>query len=227
MPRLKGKTFVNKKLKKIIKIVSRKPKGCAYKNVQSKMDNPIQNFGLKKADFDQLVSDLQGGNEKLFETIFVQHFESCRSYLMRECSAQADDAYDVTVETIIKFRQMLVEGKIQYGNLRFYFTKMAKDAYLKIIAKNKKMPVGELLENEADVADESTAAFDEEQVLALDKSWKLLGDECKDLLRQHIQEGFQLKEIALNLAQSEANMRKRKERCMAKLKSLFFDNYSF
>jgi RNA polymerase sigma factor (sigma-70 family) len=191
------------------------------------MDNPIQNFGLKKADFDQLVSDLQLGNEKLFETIFVQHFESCRSYLMRECSAQADDAYDVTVETIIRFRQMLIEGKIQYGNLRFYFTKMAKDAYLKIIAQNKKMPTGELVENEADRAEESTEAFDEEQVAALDKSWKQLGDECKNLLRQHIQEGVQLKEIAQAIEQSEVNMRKRKERCMAKLKTLFFENYSF
>ena len=191
------------------------------------MDNPIQNFGLKKADFDQLVSDLQGGNEKLFETIFVQHFESCRSYLMRECSAQSDDAYDITVETIIRFRQMLVESKIQYGNLRFYFTKMAKDAYLKIIAKNKKMPVGELVENEADRADEATEAFDEEQVSALDKSWKLLGEDCRNLLRQHIQEGIQLKEIAQAIEQSEANMRKRKERCMAKLKSIFFENYTF
>jgi RNA polymerase sigma factor (sigma-70 family) len=191
------------------------------------MDNPIQNFGLKKADFDQLLSDLQGGNEKLFETIFVQHFESCRSYLVRECSAPTDDAYDVTVETIIKFRQMLVEGKIQYGNLRFYFTKMAKDAYLKIIAKNKKMPVGELDGNVPDIADEPTESFDDEQVLALDKSWKLLGDDCKNLLRQFIQEGIQLKEIAQDLAQSEATMRKRKERCMAKFKTIFFDNYAF
>jgi RNA polymerase sigma factor (sigma-70 family) len=191
------------------------------------MDNPIQNFGLKKADFDQLVGDLQGGNEKLFETIFVQHFDSCRSYLMRECAAPSDDAYDVTVETIIKFRQMLVDSKIQYGNLRFYFTKMAKDAYLKIIAKNKKMPVGELLENEADRADESTESFDDEQVAALDKSWKQLGEDCRNLLRQHIQEGFQLKEIAQALEQSEVNMRKRKERCMTKLKSIFFEHYAF
>ena len=191
------------------------------------MDNPIQNFGLKKADFDQLMSDLQSGNEKLFETIFVQHFDSCRSYLVRECAAPNDDAYDVTVETIIKFRQMLVDGKIQYGNLRFYFTKMAKDAYLKIIAKNKKMPVGDLGENTPDFADEATESFDDEQVAALEKSWILLDDACKNLLRQHVQEGTQLKEIAQNLEQSETSIRKRKERCMTKLKALFFDNYSF
>jgi RNA polymerase sigma factor (sigma-70 family) len=211
-----------------VRLLSRSTaEGLIKSGHQLKMDNPIQNFGLKKADFDQLVSDLQGGNEKLFETIFVQHFDSCRSYLMRECSAQADDAYDVTVETIIKFRQMLVENKIQYGNLRFYFTKMAKDAYLKIIAKNKKMPIGELDDNASDFADEATESFDDDQVSALDKSWQLLGDDCKNLLRQNVQEGVQLKEIAQNLEQSEANMRKRKERCMAKLKAIFFDNYSF
>jgi RNA polymerase sigma factor (sigma-70 family) len=89
------------------------------------------------------------------------------------------------------------------------------------------MPVGELVENEADRAEESTEAFDEEQTVALEKSWAQLGEDCKNLLRQHIQEGFQLKEIAQAMEQSEVNMRKRKERCMTKLKSLFFDHYSF
>ena len=89
------------------------------------------------------------------------------------------------------------------------------------------MPVGELVENEADRADENTQSFDDEQVAALDKSWAQLSEDCKNLLRQNIQQGFQLKEIAQAMEQAEANIRKRKERCMTKLKSIFFENYSF
>ena len=191
------------------------------------MDNPIQNFGLKEAAFEQLVGGLRQGDEQLFETIFVEHFGSCRSYLMRECSANSEDAYDMTVETIIVFRQMLIDGKIKYGNLRFYFTKMAKDAYLKVIAKQKRTPIGTFNPVEDDRAEEITESFDEEQITALTNAWSKLGDDCQNLLRKHVQEGFQLKLIAASLNETEANMRKRKERCMAKLKGFFFEVYTF
>lgn len=188
-------------------------------------DNPIQNFGLKAAEFAQLQADLLRGDETLFERVFVKHFDDCRVYLIRNCSAQADDAYDVTVETIIAFRKRLIENKVEYGNLRFYFTKMAKDSYLKMVEKNKKLPVGELLVNEADRAEEVENGFDEEQLTSLDSAWTKLGEECKKLLKSHIYDGLQLKDIAAALNEAETNIRKRKERCMNRLKSNFFELY--
>ena len=144
---------------------------------------------------------------------------------MRECSANADDAYDITVETIISFRKRLIEGKIEYGNLRFYFTKMAKDSYLKLLEKNKRMPVKEFVLNEADREEEPTQDFDEDQLQSLDKAWTKLNEDCQKLLRSHIYDGLQLKQVAALLNENEANIRKRKERCMDKLKSSFFDVY--
>ncbi len=189
-------------------------------------DNPIQNFGLKAAEFEQLRADLLRGDEKLFEHVFVKHFDDCRVYLIRNCSAQADDAYDITVETIIAFRKRLLENKVEYGNLRFYFTKMAKDSYLKWLEKNKRLPVTELVDNEADHADETDSGFDEDQLKALDSAWSKLGDDCKNLLKSHVYDGLQLKLIAQSLNEAEANIRKRKERCMDRLKSYFFELYT-
>ncbi len=188
-------------------------------------DNPIQNFGLKQTTFSDMLSALQRGDETLFEHVFVKHFSDCRSYLMRECSANADDAYDITVETIISFRKRLIEGKVEYGNLRFYFTKMAKDSYLKLLEKNKRMPVKEFVLNEADREEEPTQDFDEDQLQSLDKAWTKLNEDCQKLLRSHIYDGLQLKQVAALLNENEANVRKRKERCMDKLKSSFFDVY--
>ena len=188
-------------------------------------DNPIQNFGLKQTAFSDMLSALQRGDETLFEHVFVKHFSDCRGYLMRECSANADDAYDITVETIISFRKRLIEGKIEYGNLRFYFTKMAKDSYLKLVEKNKRMPVKEFVLNEANREEEPTQDFDEDQLQSLDKAWTKLNEDCQKLLRSHIYDGLQLKQVALLLNENEANIRKRKERCMDKLKSSFFDVY--
>jgi RNA polymerase sigma factor (sigma-70 family) len=188
-------------------------------------DNPIQNFGLKAAEFEQLRADLLRGDETLFERVFVKHFDDCRAYLMRQCSAQADDAYDITVETIIAFRKRLMEDKVEYGNLRFYFTKMAKDSYLKAIEKNKRLPTGELDMNEADRAEEAESGFDEDHLKALDSAWVKMGDECKNLLKAHVYDGVQLKLIAQERNEAETNVRKRKERCMDKLKSYFFELY--
>ena len=188
-------------------------------------DNPIQNFGLKFSDFNEMLNSLQQGDEKLFEHVFVKHFSDCRSYLMRECAAQADDAYDITVETIISFRKRLIEGKIEYGNLRFYFTKMAKDSYLKFLEKNKRTPVSEFVLTEADREEEPTEAFDDDQMHALDNAWGKLNEDCRKLLRSHVYDGLQLKQVAQLLNENEANIRKRKERCMDKLKSSFFDVY--
>ena len=188
-------------------------------------DNPIQNFGLKQTAFSDMLSALQQGDETLFEHVFVKHFSDCRSYLMRECSSNAEDAYDMTVETIISFRKRLIEGKIEYGNLRFYFTKMAKDSYLKLVEKNNRMPVKEFVLNEADREEEPTQDFDEDQLQSLDKAWTKLNEDCHKLLRSHIYDGLQLKQVALLLNENEANVRKRKERCMDKLKSSFFDVY--
>ncbi len=188
-------------------------------------DNPIQNFGLKFSDFNEMLNSLQQGDEKLFEHVFVKHFSDCRSYLMRECAAQADDAYDITVETIISFRKRLIEGKIEYGNLRFYFTKMAKDSYLKLLEKNKRTPVSEFVLTEADREEEPTETFDDDQMHALDNAWNKLNEDCRKLLRSHVYDGLQLKQVAQLLNENEANIRKRKERCMDKLKSSFFDVY--
>ena len=188
-------------------------------------DNPIQNFGLKAAEFAQMQANLLRGDETLFERVFVKHFDDCRVYLIRNCSAQADDAYDVTVDTIIAFRKRLMEGKVEYGNLRFYFTKMAKDGYLKMVEKNKKLPTDELVVTQADRAADANDDFDEEQLKSLDSAWLKLGDECKNLLKSHIYDGLQLKDIAKTLNEAETNIRKRKERCMNRLKSNFFELY--
>lgn len=189
-------------------------------------DNPIQNFGLKYKEFGDMLNALQKGDESLFEHVFVKHFNDCCSYLIRECEANAEDAYDITVETIISFRKRLIEGKVEYGNLRYYFTKMAKDNYLKHVEKNKRLPVSELVVNEADREEETSHDFDENQLQSLDKAWTQLGADCQKLLRSHIYDGIQLKQIAQMLNENEASIRKRKERCMDKLKSFFFDSYS-
>ena len=99
-------------------------------------------------------------------------------------------------------------------------------SYLKSLEKAKRLPVGELNVNEADRAEDAAEGFDEEQLGALDAAWAKLGDDCKNLLRTHVYDGLQLKHIAQSSGEAEANVRKRKERCMDRLKTQFFHIYT-
>lgn len=186
-----------------------------------------QNFGLHKSEFDQLVLQLKRGNEKLFDQIFRAHFEDCRRFLMKECSASPEDAYDFTVETIIQFRQLLLQDKLQYGNLRYLFTKMAKDAYIKHLNKTKRLPTEDLDDPNSgkQVADNPSfdELLDEDSYAMLEKAMKQISSDCAQLLKSHFFDGLQFKIIANNTGDTDVNVRKRKERCMEKLRGVFFN----
>ncbi|MFM2267109.1 MAG: hypothetical protein RL757_550 [Bacteroidota bacterium] len=188
-----------------------------------------QNFDLSESAFNELAIRLRDGDETLFERVFTHHFEGCRGYLHYECNATWEDAYDTTVDTIIRFRKLILEDKIHYGNLRYLFTKMAKDAYVRGKTIDKRIPKADL-DGETPVQIADIDAFDQrldpDIVELLDRSFVQLGGECQQVLKGYYYDGLQYKEMADQTGDSSASLRKRKERCMEKLKSLFFDIYN-
>ena len=93
--------------------------------------DPKKNFGLDEGNFISLLKELQEGREILFEKIFRNHFKECKRFLIFKFGASHDDAYDTTMDTMIRFRELLIAQKLYYGNLYFSFTQMASQAYLK------------------------------------------------------------------------------------------------
>jgi DNA-directed RNA polymerase specialized sigma24 family protein len=145
-------------------------------------DNSNKNFGLSRASFDEMREKLKAGDESLFERVFVKHFNDCRRYLVTQCSASPDDAYDITVETLIRFRQALIEDKIGYDNLRFLFTQMAKQIYLKWLQQGKRLPTSPIDNQADDRIETDEMMFDDETLGLLDTAWQKLGEKCKELL---------------------------------------------
>ncbi len=171
------------------------------------------NFGLSKEEFNQLVGQLQQGNERLFEQIFLSHFELCMNYIQNQCNASYDDAYEAVMDTLVQFRKRIIQGKVHYGNMRYLFTLMAKQNYLKL---------EQSLNKEVMSADDETA-FDEETLGLLDKAWEQLCNNCQQVLRGYYYDGFTLKQLTQRLNHtSNAATRKQKERCLKKLRNTFF-----
>ncbi len=172
------------------------------------------NFGLSEKEFEQLRLQLKSDDLLLFEKIFLSHFKDCIAYIEKNYRASYEDAYDATMDTLLDFRRRILLDKIKYGNLRYLFTKMATQVYLKNMSAKKSTmtPVG---------MKASIITPDEMDISVLDQSWPELSRECQDLLKLHFYGKAKLAEIADEVGKSASSIRKQKERCLGKLKNLF------
>jgi len=133
------------------------------------------NFGLSVAEFNQLAAQLADGDIQLFEQIFLSHFEFCMLYVINKYSASRDEAYDCTMDTLLDFRQKIIDGKVKYGNLRFLFTRMAGNRYVDVhYRKNREKS----LEKVEIAVEENYLAFDENIEDILESVWDELGNRC-------------------------------------------------
>jgi RNA polymerase sigma factor (sigma-70 family) len=180
---------------------------------------PAKNFGLRPEEFDNLVAQLKVGDETLFQTIFLAHFEDCMKYLTNKFGIQQSIAYDMTMDALILFRRKLLEGKIGYGNIRFLFTQMACQLYLKSI--NKKATHTDISEAGDLIEQEQDDLFDDESLGLLDQAWDQLCEDCRGLLKRFYYHKATLKEIAEEQQKTAAALRKQKQRCVEKLRKHF------
>ncbi len=178
-----------------------------------------QNFGLTKVAFDTMVDKLKLGDESLFKQIFLSHFKDCSSFLVKHYKAPYEIAYDITMDTLIEFRYKLLTDKICYDNLRFLFTKIAGQLYLKYLAKQNK--VREVMGLNTNTEDDY-----EDKLIALKKAWSSLSPEDKKLLEQFYYLDISLIKLAELENKSDAAMRKQKQRAIAKLRQVFFNIYN-
>lgn len=176
-----------------------------------------QNFGLTHFEFEQMIEELRQGGGQLFEKVFLSHFRDCMTYLEKNCSASYEDAYDASMETLIQFRQLLIEGKLKYQNLRFLFTRMAVQWYWRW---KKSTPPTDPVEGIEPT--EPLAEYDEESIKLLGLAWAKLGENCQRLLRDFYCNRMALVDIAKQLDQTDATLRQRKKRCVEQLREWFF-----
>lgn len=175
-----------------------------------------KNFGLSPDDFERLVHGLKKNETDFFKMVFLKHFRECMAFLQKRSGASSDDAYDATMDALIQFRRLLVEGKLKYGNLSYLFTKMASQIYFKNKKKFQLQGIGasdmEMLEFDSD--------DDQENIALLNAAWAELGPNCQELLNLHYYGQMKLAEIAAYKEKTPEAVRKQKERCIAQIRSI-------
>lgn len=178
-----------------------------------------KNFGLSEDEFRQLAAALVRGDHRLFERVFLSHYEDCLNYLMRKDGLSHTEAYDHTMDTLLLFRDLIVAGKIRYGNLRYLFTRMARQAYLREQKKTDRTTG--ITEVCLEFAEEEPELSPEEFDL-LSRAFRSLGKDCRELLRSFYFLRRNLKEIAIEEDRAPAAVRKQKSRCVAALRRYFY-----
>ncbi|MFK8160891.1 MAG: RNA polymerase sigma factor [Lewinella sp.] len=175
-----------------------------------------KNFGLSHATFEELCEGLRKGEDQtLFEHIFIEHFEYCQQYLIREDQAPEHLAYDATMDALISFRNGLAKGSLRYGNLNWLLTRMARQHYYKLLRR----PIPVDLNDMPELAEPEPAfEFSPELYAIFRHGWESLGEECRVLLRKIFYQDKSYQELAKNENKSQAVMRKRKQRCLIKLR---------
>lgn len=176
-----------------------------------------KNFGLSELAFDQMVEALKAGNNAFYERTFLAHFGDCCNYLKQRYKASQEDAYDATMETILVFCNRLKAGKVKYGNIRFLFTQMAGQTYIGWQKKENKTTTLDGI----DLPEDLPERMDEDTRRKLAMAWSKLGKPCQQLLKEFYYEDLPSKKIAEKLNRSDAAVRKQKQRCIEKLRTIF------
>ena len=177
-----------------------------------------KNFGLSEDAFKEMVTNLQAGDEQLFEQVFLSHFKSCVVLIKKKFKAPHQDAYDATMNAMLAFCRNLKAGKVEYGNLRYLFTQMATHNYLKWVKRQSKTEEF----TQFDLSEE-LPRFDQESYELLGQAFAKLGEGCRDLLNAFYYNENSLQQISEKTSRSYAAIRKQKQRCIEKLRSFFIE----
>lgn len=175
------------------------------------------NFGLTEGEFKVMANELSSGNEDLFERIFLSHFSDCLTYLKSNFNTPHNEAYDITMETLIDFRHGLLNEKFKYGNLRYLFTKMASQKLFKIRKKEAKITIIDECPEIEDVIQNSN----EEDLNILQKAWSSLDLKSQLILKKFYFNKMKLKDISESENIGYSAIRKQKERSIIALKTKF------
>ena len=185
------------------------------------------NLGLTREDYDKLVKELQEGKERLFEIAFRELVKSGIAKLKERSNGENDFIEDVVMETLLFLRKRIIGGKVKYGALEFLFNKVLFQKYSTFKRKNINSISLDESKSLKLIPDERWATYDEEQYKILNVAFERLDKKCFVILKEIYFANKKFSEIALMLNVSENVVRKRKQRCLEKLKIVLNNNLNF
>jgi len=181
-----------------------------------------KHFSLKV--FQKMVKQLKLGDNKLFDSYFDYLGKEVIFHLNSKYRASRFDAQEATVKAMYIIYNKLVEDKVKFETLNNYFSRIAYHEFLKI--QNKKRNNTLLVESEiipeinySEEKEEDTI-FTEINFNLLKKSIRKMDSGCKEIFKLVFNKGMKQNDVADKLNISYSSLRKKKQRCIEKLKEM-------
>lgn len=178
--------------------------------------------------FQEMVEQLKTGNTRLYDRYFGYIGKEVIFHLNNKYKASRIDAQEATVKAMYIIYNKLKEDKVKFETIYNYFSRIAYHEFLKIRNKHNNdntflieteiTPDADFYEEDGDK--EEDTIFTELNFDLLKKSIRKLDVGCKEILKFVYNKGMRQNEVADKLNMSYSALRKKKQRCIEKLKEL-------
>ena len=181
----------------------------------------------KLSDKDLLIL-LKEQNNTAFAQLYQYHTVFVHKHVLAN-SGDAEDAKEVEQLVIIHLYEKLIQGKFELNEgvkLSSYLFAVAKNIWLKKLDLKNKQPTEDfdkyVDKGQKDVDIENLFIPEGPKETTIIECMELLNNDCQSILTKYYYEEKAMREIALEIATiSEENLRKRKYKCIQKLKELY------
>jgi len=187
-----------------------------------------KNLGLSEDEFNKMVEGLRNGSNEYFEYLFRELFIKTYEKIKSTMNIPEGDAKDATVEALYDLRKKIINGTVKYGNINYLFNMMARRKFMSKYKKAKKGEIfweGPYIEEEV-IDEEEPKEWEEEDFLKLEMAIDKLDEKCKDLLNNIFYKHIDTVLIARWLGINLPTLRKRKQRCLDKVRQYLQSNIS-
>ncbi len=172
---------------------------------------------------ERLVTAVKNNDEKVLKQLYQESFSKIEVYILKNngTSPQAKDIYQ---EAFIAVWQNVKKDKFTPSNesaLQGYLYQVARNKWTDYL-RSSHFKKTSSMDTDFQLQDSSEENFEGEDRNMSDTmaAFRLLGDECRQLLSQFYFEKRSLREIASMFKIGEASARNKKYRCINKLREL-------
>lgn len=175
------------------------------------------------------LSSIKNNDEKALKLLYQTNYLKVEKYVL-ENSGTTDEAKDIYQDAFIALWRNIQLNKFQPGHetsLDGYLYQIAKNKWLDHLRSVKRSPLVALTDTENGVEEVNVLSEEEEQLLGnIKANFKLLGQQCRDVLDRFYFQKQSMRTIAEALQWTEATAKNNKYRCLQQLRKLLTSNTS-
>lgn len=171
-----------------------------------------------------LTDELRSGNNQCLEIIFKSHGKACVDLYKSKGGCSTEDAEDVLIESVMAFRENLIEGKAAYlTNVRSYLFSIGMNICRarrrqRNREEERKPDVLQYFYDYLDNGSQDEGECRDEMIAVSEKAMESLGEKCREILTLFYLESKSMKQIAEKMGFSGSAVAKTtKSRCFKKL----------